>query len=96
MKLLVNVEIDTPTGNQLIADGKIEAVMQGLLEALKPECSYFYARNGRRAFTIVVDIPDMSHLPAVAEPFWLQLGANVEAIPVMTRDDLDAGLSRLG
>ena len=96
MKLLLNIEIDTQTGNKLIAEGKIDEVLGGLLNSLKPEASYFYARNGRRAFTIVVDIPDMTHLPSVAEPFWIQMGASVEAIPVMTRDDLDAGLSRLG
>lgn len=96
MKFMLQVEIDTPAGNQLVADGRIGQVIEEVLENAKPEVSYFYERGGRRAFTLVVDVPDTTYLPALLEPMWVGLGAKVEAIPVMTADDLRVALGRLG
>lgn len=58
--------------------------------------AYFHTRDGRRAITLVVDAPDGATLPSLAEPFWLQLGATVEAVPVMNAEELGVGLGRLG
>jgi hypothetical protein len=96
MRVLLNVEIDTMKGNEVIEAGRMGDVMQGILGKLKPEASYFYARNGNRAFTLVVDAPDNASLPSLAEPFWVQLGARVEATPCMNAEELAEGLSRLG
>jgi hypothetical protein len=96
MRMMLMVEIDTSTSNRIIEEHKMDQVMGGILGQLKPEAAYFYSRNGRRAFTLVVDMPDSSHLPSFAEPFWLQLNAHVEAFPCMNLDELQLGLSRLG
>ena len=45
--------------------------------------------------TIFVDAADGATLPSLAEPMWLQLGASVEAVPVMNQQELGAGLARL-
>jgi hypothetical protein len=44
----------------------------------------------------VIDAPDGATLPGLAEPLWLQLGATVEAVPVINAEELAVGLSRLG
>ena len=96
MRLMLTVEMDTPISNKLVAEGKMGPVMQGILGKLAPEATYFYARGGRRAIMLVVDAPDGASLPSLAEPFWHQLGASVEAVPVMNPEELGVGLSRLG
>jgi hypothetical protein len=96
MRILLNVEIDTAKGNELIKAGKMGEVMEGLVGKLKPEAAYFYARNGCRAQTFVVDVPDAASLPSLAEPFWAQLGARVEALPCMNAEELREGIGRLG
>ena len=46
--------------------------------------------------TLEIDAPDGATLPSLVEPLWLQLGAAVDAVPVMNADELAEGLSRLG
>jgi hypothetical protein len=96
MRLMLLVEMDTSNTNQLVIDGKMGSVIEGILGKLKPEAAYFHARGGRRAITLVVDAPDGATLPSLAEPFWLELGATVEAVPVMNPEELGIGLGRLG
>ncbi len=72
------------------------ATIEGILGKLQPEAAYFHTTDGRRAFTLVVDAPDGATLPSLAEPMWLELGATVEALPVMNAEELAEGLSRLG
>jgi hypothetical protein len=96
MRVLFNVEIDTAKGNEVIEAGQMGKVIEGILDHLKPEAAYFYPRNGSRAFTLVVDATDGASLPGLVEPFWLQLGARVEAIPCTNADELREGLSHLG
>lgn len=95
MRVLLNVEIDTLKGNELIAAGRMGEVMESILGKLKPEASYFYPRNGSRAFTLVVDAADNASIIGLVEPFWLQLGARVEALPCTNADELREGLTRL-
>ena len=96
MRMMLMVELDTKTANPRVADGSINDVLQGILEKLKPEAAYFYARGGRRAFTLVVDAPDAASLPSLAEPFWQEANAHVEAFPCMNADGLQEGIGRLG
>ena len=95
MRVLLNVEIDTAKGNELIEAGRMGEVMGGILAALKPEAAYFHPRNGHRAITLVVDSADNASLMGLAEPFWVQLGARVEAVPCTNADELAEGLGRL-
>jgi hypothetical protein len=96
VRMLMNIEIDTAKGNELIGSGRMGEVMGALMGNLKPEASYFYARNGRRAVTLVADVPDAASIPSLAEPFWLEFNARVEAFPCMNADELGEGISRLG
>ena len=96
MRVMLKVEMDTERTNQLVRDGAMGATIEGILGKLQPEAAYFHATDGRRAFTLVVDAPDGATLPSLAEPMWLELGATVEAVPVMNAEELAEGLSRLG
>jgi hypothetical protein len=44
---------------------------------------------------MVFDLKDPSEIPAIAEPFFLNLNAKVEFSPVMNAEDLKKGLESL-
>src|SRR3990172_8164297 len=68
-----------------------------ILEAMKPEAAYFTEQDGKRGAVLVVDLPDPSKIPALAEPWFLTFQADVEFRVVMSPDDLKrAGLDELG
>jgi hypothetical protein len=96
MRTLLNVELDTEAANRLIKDGTLPKVMGDLISALEPEAAYYYARDGRRCATLVIDLADEASIPSVCEPFWVQLNAHVSVHPCMNGDELQTGLGRLG
>ena len=69
-------------------------VMSTTLERLKPEAAYFTTVNGDRGGFIVFDLKHPSDIPSICEPFFMELGAKVELTPVMTPDDVQAGLAK--
>jgi len=95
MRTMLVVEIDTDAGNKRITDGTIAKTMEDVMAALKPEAAYFYAHNGRRAMTLVADLPDEASVVTACEPLWLGLNASVETFTCMNADDLRTGLGRL-
>jgi hypothetical protein len=60
------------------------------MQWLEPEAAYF----SRRPPTSI-DMQDSSELPAAADPFFQELGAEVTFQPVMNLDDLQKGLAAL-
>jgi len=80
-----------------VRNGTADQVIQRILADIKPEAVYFAAREGKRGGTMVVDVPDPSKIPAIAEPFFLHFQANVAFYPCMTPEDLaKANLGELG
>ncbi|MER7670227.1 hypothetical protein ABTY61_17390 [Kitasatospora sp. NPDC096128] len=96
MRVLLDIEIDTPTTNRQIADGTVGEKFERIMADLKPEAAYFFNRNGRRAQIVVIDVPDEAALPSICEPFWLEFNATVQTHICMNAEDLREGLSRLG
>jgi len=96
MRVMARVSMPVESGNQAIRDGKLGAVMQRAAERWKPEGMYFTTFDGRRTAFMVFDLPDASDLPPFAEPFFMELNADVELAPAMNGEDLQKGLSRLG
>lgn len=88
MRFLVKAATPTESGNALIKKGKLGETIQGILAELKPEAVYFTAEGGKRTIYLIVDLPETSHLPRVAEPFFLSFNATVEFHPAMTTEDL--------
>jgi hypothetical protein len=80
-----------------VKDGTAGAKLKKILDAIKPEAAYFTEKNGGRGAVLIVDLPDASKIPALAEPWFLTFEADVEFHVVMTPDDLGrAGLDELG
>jgi Domain of unknown function (DUF3303) len=88
MRYLLKVRFPADTGNAALADPKFGEKMQRLLAEIKAEAAYFTAMDGQRGGYIVVNIDDASQIPAVAEPFFMWLKADIEFLPVMLPADL--------
>ena len=85
-----------PACARMIADGSLPQLMQETLGRLQPESAYFGPEGGVRTAFVVFDLKDPSELPAVTEPLFNQLKAQVEMFPVMNQEDLQTGLQQLG
>lgn len=93
----MNVKIPHQQFNAAVKDGSAGSKLNRILEAMKPEAVYFTEQNGCRGALLVVDLPDASKIPALAEPWFLTFQADVECRIAMTPDDLKkAGLDELG
>jgi len=95
MRMLMKIQMPTAAGNRAIAEGKLPEAIGKAMELLKPEAAYFFPEGGRRTAILVFDMADPSQIPAVSEPFFQAVEATVELTPVMTIEDLQAGLARL-
>jgi hypothetical protein len=88
MRFLLKVSIPTESGNERVLDGSLSKTIESILNELKPEAAYFAEEQGARTGFIFCNLKDESEIPAVAEPFFLALGARVELHPAMTLADL--------
>ena len=97
MRMLLNVKFPHEAFNQAVRDGTVGQKLRRILESAKPEAVYFTERHGQRGAILIVDLPDPSKIPALAEPWFLTFNANVEFHVVMAPEDLQkAGLEDLG
>lgn len=62
--------------------------MNAVLAEIKAQAAYFTSIDGQRGGYIIVDLKDASEIPAVAEPFFLWLKADVTFMPCMKPEDL--------
>src|SRR5438552_4911500 len=88
MRYIVRFHIPVESGNAAIRDPKFGDKMRDLLSELHAETAYFTAVDGQRGGYIVVNFDDAPKIPAVAEPLFRWLKADLEFIPVMLADDL--------
>ena len=96
MRVMARISIPVESGNQKVKDGTLRAAMQRAAEQWKPEAMYYTTFDGQRTAFMVFDMPDTSGMPPFAEPFFREMNANVQLVPVMNSDDLQKGLSQLG
>jgi hypothetical protein len=96
VRMLMKVSIPVGKGSQTIADGSLPRVIQETIGRLQPEAVYFLPENGRRTALFFFDQRDSSQLPAITEPLFMNLDAEIELTPVMNPDDLMRGLSDAG
>jgi hypothetical protein len=89
MRFFVKARMDVEAANALARAGKLGSTIQSILEDLKPEAAYFVADKGQRTALLFLDMEDPSQLPAVAEPWFLALNADIEAQPAMIAEDLE-------
>ena len=88
MRYLVRFQIPIEAGNEALRNAEFGSRMQQLLSDINAEAAYFTAVDGQRGGYIVVNFDDASKIPAIAEPLFFWLKANLEFIPVMMLDDL--------
>ncbi|MBT2395475.1 DUF3303 family protein [Streptomyces sp. ISL-100] len=95
MRVMLHAHVDTEAGNEAIRKGTMPQMLDSVIQELKPEAAYFFPSMGRRSCMLVFDMQDSSQLPKAAETFFMELGADVEVVPVMNHDDLKKGLQAL-
>lgn len=97
MRMLMIVSLPHAKFNAAVKDGTAGAKLGKILDALKPESAYFADAHGQRTGYLVVNCPDASKIPSLAEPWFLTFEADVHLHACMTPDDLKhAGLDALG
>ncbi|MFJ9540880.1 hypothetical protein ACIRPX_26910 [Streptomyces sp. NPDC101225] len=95
MRVLLKASMNTEKANEVIRSGKMPQLMEEALGHIKPEAAYFTLDHGVRTAYLFFDMKDSSQMPSVGEPFFTDLGAELELTPVMNSDDLQKGLSEL-
>lgn len=95
MRVLLRANLDTDKTNEVIRSGKMPQVMQEIMEAYKPEASYFGPDTGVRSMFLVFDMQDSSQLPPLTEQLFQTFGAKVDYTPVMNAEDLQKGLAQI-
>lgn len=89
MKYIMKVKMASgESGNNLLKDPLFGKKMQDVLKEVKAEAAYFTTIDGNRGGFVIVNMDNASQIPAVAEPFFIWLKAEVEFYPVMTVEDL--------
>ncbi|MDX2938976.1 DUF3303 family protein [Streptomyces ipomoeae] len=94
MRMMLKARMDTQMSNQVTAGGAMPKSVKSVIEQLKPEAAYFTPEGGRTMF-LVFDMQDSSQLPAIADPLFQEMGAEVTFEPVMNFDELQRGLGAL-
>jgi len=92
MRMLLKVSIPVEAGNSAVRNNALGTKIQEILADLKPEAAYFAEDSGQRTGYIFFDMKESSELPAIAEPLFMGLNAEIEVIPAMNADDLKKGL----
>ena len=97
MRFMITAQMPHAPFNAAVKDGTAGSKLKRILDEIKPEAAYFTEIDGLRCAVVIVDIPDASKIPALAEPWFLTFEANVQFRAVMTPADLEkAGLDQIG
>jgi hypothetical protein len=92
MRTLLKFQMDVEAANRSIRDGSWADAMDRVMQGLQPEAAYFTAMDGKRTGLIVFDLKEPSQIPVIAEPIFMAVNASIELSPVMTLEDVRAGL----
>ena len=96
MRFLLKFSFPTTDETNLwFRDGSLGQKVESILEKLQPEAAYFGPTDGVRGGYLIINMDDASQIIAVGEPFFLELGAKIEIVPVMTPEDLRAGMQSM-
>lgn len=94
MRVMLKFTLPVEKGNEAFRDGSLAQTMEAILTKLAPEAAYFAPLDGKRGGMLFFDLSEPSEIVEVVEPFFLNLDAEVELIPVMNADDLRSALEK--
>jgi hypothetical protein len=94
MRMMLKFSLPVDKGNQAFKDGSLGRAMETIMGKLKPEAAYFAPIGGKRAGMLFFDMAEPAQVVEAVEPFFLNLNADVELIPVMNADDLRKGMGK--
>ena len=92
MRFLIRTRIPTEPGTKMVQDPNFLKKLEEYINKVKPEASYFMPIDGQRSAAFIVNIESNDQVPAIVEPLFQWMGANVDVIPVMNFNDLKNGL----
>ena len=88
MRLLFKITFPVEPFNALARSGAVGQKIGAILEATKPESIYFTGNYAGRGAIAVYNADDGSQIPALAEPWFLALNAQIEYSVAITPDEL--------
>ena len=94
MRMMMKCSFPVEAGNKGVKEGILPKTVMTFIEQHRPEASYFFAEHGKRTAMFFFDLKDPSTIPVVAEPFFMNLSAEVTLVPVMNAEDMKAGVER--
>ena len=92
MGMMLKILVPTEAGNDAVKDGSLARLLADTISKLNAEASYFVAQDGLRCALIFFDMKESAELPAIAEPLFKGLSAEIEVVPAMNADDFKKGL----
>ncbi len=96
MRMMLYVTIPAAKGNAAFKDGSLQKAVQATMEKIKPEAAYFGPSGGQRSSWFVFNLQKESDIVGILEPLWAALEPEIEMTPVMTAEDLAAGMQAAG
>jgi hypothetical protein len=95
--MILHVKVPNEPFNAFVKDGSAGKKIQRILEEIKPEATYFTETDGHRGAFMIVEVPDASKIPALAEPWFLVFNGTCEFHIAMTPEDLGkSGIDTIG
>ena len=94
MRFLIRTRIPVEAGNKMVQDPNFMKNLEEYMNKVKPEAAYFMPIDGHRSAAFIVNMESNDEVPAVVEPLFQWMGANVDVIPVMNFDELKKGISQ--
>lgn len=89
MRLMLKFTIPVEKGNAAAKDGSLGRAIDALIDAVRPEASYFALENGKRMGILIFEETDQARMPAINEPFFAAVDAAIEIQPVLTVEDME-------
>jgi hypothetical protein len=88
MRFMLTFQIGLEEGNAAVRDGSLGQTIESILNDIKPEAAYFADIDGSRGGYLVINMDELSQIPAIVEPLFLSLGAIIKLHPIMTAEDM--------
>jgi len=88
VRLLAKVTIPMENKDDALESGALSGTMRSAMERIRPEASYFFEEDGKRACLFVFNLD----LQSLLKPLFSNLDATVHVTPVMNSAEFERGL----